>query len=74
MWIQVAVSVPRLWHGNKWLVQGGEGERGHRTRAQDRVPACCPSAAHPAAAHCPPGSPLWSVPLGKSYFKALCYF
>lgn len=26
MWIQVAVSVPRLWHSNKWLAWEGGGE------------------------------------------------
>lgn len=72
MWIQVAVSVPRLWQGNKWLARGWRWGWGRRTQARGGVPACRPSAAHPA--HRPPGSPLWSRPVGKSYFKALCYF
>lgn len=68
MWIQVAISAPRLWH-DKWLMQGLHPDPG-----SGRGFCCSSSASHPTAAHRPPGSLLWVLRVGKSYFKALCYF
>lgn len=66
--IQVAVAVSRLWHSNKRLAQGGHG-----TQAPVGLPHACP----PLPTRPPPvapGSPLWSLRLGKSYSNALWYF
>ena len=68
MWIQVAIPAPRLWQ-DKWLMQGVHPDPG-----SGRGFCCSSSASHPAAAHRPPGSLLWVLRVGKSYFKALCYF
>lgn len=71
MWIQVAVSVPRLWHSNKWLAWEGGGGGGARP---GELGMGSPPAVPPPPPTVPRGSLLWSRPVGKSYFKALCYF